>query len=559
MWREGTAEPRVYHPSMRFRPVVAAAICLSLLAAACGDGTDEGVSAERSDSTSSSATGSSDEGASSTTADESTDTTEEVGDPGLPPITEPSSTDTEAPDTTAPGQEFFNWEDFDGDSTVQTGSLQVPIDYDDPSKGTFDLYVTRHAAADPSERIGSLLVNPGGPGFGGSDFAIYADQIYSQKLLDHFDIIGWDPRGTGLSEPAIDCIDDYDTYFAFTDITPDDDEEREQIIDLAEEFQNECATKNADILQYVGTNNSARDMDAIREALGEEKISYFGFSYGSELGATWATLFPDTVRAAVLDGAADPDADFLESGLQQTKGFEASVDTFLSRCSGNDDCAFHNDGDAEDAFDALMQDLDDNQIPTEPGRPDLTRAVALSGVIQAMYTESLWPQLEQALADAQEGDGSGLLALYDQYYQRQPDGTYDNSLEAFQTISCMDEPERLTVEQDDATAAEYTAIAPRVAPGTTGSYFCTFYPEAQDPRAEITGAGAGPILVVGTTGDPATPLSSTENMAKKLEDGILVVVVADQHTGYGVNQCSYDTIDDYLVDLTVPEDGIRCE
>jgi pimeloyl-ACP methyl ester carboxylesterase len=543
---------------MRFRPVVAAALCLSLVAAACGDGKDEGVSAQRSDSTPSGSTQSTDAGGSPTSDSSSTPTTE-AGDPGLPPITDPATTDTAAPETPAPGQEFFNWQDFGGDSTVQTGSLQVPIDYNDPSQGTFDLYVARHAAADPSQRIGSLLVNPGGPGFGGSDFAVYADQIYSQKLLDHFDIIGWDPRGTGLSEPAIDCIDDYDKYFAYTDITPDDNEERQQIIDLAEEFQNDCASKNADILQYIGTNNSAHDMDSIRQSLGEDTITYFGFSYGSELGATWATLFPDTVRAAVLDGAADPDADFLESGLQQTKGFEASVDTFLSRCSDNADCAFYNDGKAEDAFDALMQALDDKPIPTETGRPDLTRSVALSGVIQAMYTESLWPQLEQALGDAQGGDGSGLLALYDQYYQRQPDGTYDNSLEAFQTISCMDEPERLTVEEDDATAAEYTAVAPRIAPGTTGSYFCTFYPAAQDPRVEITGKGAGPILVVGTTGDPATPLSSTENMAKKLENGVLVVVVADQHTGYGVNQCSYDTIDDYLIDVTVPEDGIRCE
>lgn len=139
----------------------------------------------------------------------------------------------------------------------------------------------------------------------------------AQTLLDHFDIIGWDPRGTGLSEPAIDCVDDYDHYFADTDITPDDDAESQQLIDLAQEFTDTCVNKNADLLPYVGTNNSARDMNAIREALGEPKISYFGFSYGSELGATWATLFPDTVRAAVLDGASDPDADFVESGLQQ--------------------------------------------------------------------------------------------------------------------------------------------------------------------------------------------------------------------------------------------------
>jgi pimeloyl-ACP methyl ester carboxylesterase len=300
-------------------------------------------------------------------------------------------------------------------------------------------------------------------------------------------------------------------------------------------------------------------MDAIRQALGEATISYFGFSYGSELGATWVTLFPDTVRAAVLDGAANPTADFITSGLQQTAGFENSINTFLAQCSENSDCLFHNDGDAEAAFDALMLSIDDTPIPTEEGRPDVTRSMALNAVAKSMYRQLLWPELEQALADAQVGDGAGLLKLYDDYYQRQEDGTYRNSLEAFQTIFCMDTPERLTVEEEDATAAQFIEIAPRFAPGTTGSYMCTFYPPANDPRVDITGAGAGPVLVVGTTGDPATPLSSTENMAKALEQGVLLVVVADQHTGYGVNQCSYDVVDGYLVDLTVPDNGIRCE
>lgn len=456
-----------------------------------------------------------------------------------------------------PGDDPFEFVEF-GDN-VEVGHLEVPIDYSDPSMGTIDLYVARHLA-DPSQRIGSLLVNPGGPGFGGSDFAIYADQIYSQELLDRFDIVGWDPRGTGLSEPAIDCVDDYDLYFANTDITPDDDAERQRLIEVAQDFTNNCVDKN-EILPYVGTNNSARDMNAIREALGEEKISYFGFSYGSELGATWATLFPDTVRAAVLDGAADPDADFIESGLQQSEGFENSIATFLAQCSANSDCPFHNDGDAEGAFDALMLAIDENPIPTVDGRPELSRGMALTGVANAMYSELLWPDLEQALADAQNGDGAGLLALYDDYYQRQPDGTYDNSLEAFQVIFCQDDPSRLTIAEDDATASQYNAVAPRFAPGTTGSYFCTFFPAPLDPRVEITGIGAGPILVMGTTGDPATPLQSTENMANALEDGRFVIVTADQHTGYGVNQCAYDVIDNYLIDpvANAPEDGFTCE
>ena len=195
---------------------------------------------------------------------------------------------------------------------IEEAQLEVPIDYANPDAGTFSLYLVRHLADDPTARIGSLLVNPGGPGFGGTYLAGTPSSIYSPDLLDRFDIVAWDPRGTGLSEPAIDCIDDYDQYYAGTDITPDDDAERQQIIDVAEDFADHCVENNEDIIQFVGTNNSARDMDAIRRALGEDEISFFGFSYGSELGGTWATLFPDTVRAAVLDGAADPTADELE-------------------------------------------------------------------------------------------------------------------------------------------------------------------------------------------------------------------------------------------------------
>ena len=177
-------------------------------------------------------------------------------------------------------------------------------------------------------------MNPGGPGFGGSEFAIFAELVpYDEELLDHFDIIGWDPRGTGQSEPFIDCIDDYDRFFAEPDITPESAQERQEAVDLAEEFADDCVANNADIIEHVGTNNSARDIDVIRRALGEETISFFGFSYGSELGATWATLFPDTVRAAVFDGASNPAADPTQSSIQQLRGFEDTLATFLAECS----------------------------------------------------------------------------------------------------------------------------------------------------------------------------------------------------------------------------------
>jgi len=521
---------------MRPRSLTALLVALAVLSA-CTD-TDQGLRATRSKSRT---------GAADTSPTGGTD--------------DPAAAAGSTPDTTVDGgnsQNAFGWDDYFGDGSVDYGKLSVPIDYDDPSKGSFELTVARHNATKPNERIGSLLVNRGGPGFESADFAIYADQIYSADLVDHFDIISWDPRGTGLSTPAIDCISDYDKYFATPDITPDDVAERQQNVDLSKEFEDDCATKNAKILQFVGTNNAARDIDSIRRALGEDTISYLGFSYGSELGATWATLFPDTVRAAVLDGASDPQADFVTSSLQQTKGFEGALTSFLADCSAKSSCAFHSDGDAEGAFDALMKSLDDGPVPSESGRPDVNLTVALTAVTEAMYADSSWPALAQALADAQRGDGKGLLALYDEYYQRQPDGTYDNSLEAFQTITCMDSSERLTVEQADATVAEFMKAAPRISPGTVGSYFCTFFPPSDDPRVEITGKGAGPILVVGTTGDPATPLASSQNMANDLEGGVLLTVKANQHTGYDVNSCSMGTVDAYLINKTVPAEGTTC-
>jgi pimeloyl-ACP methyl ester carboxylesterase len=458
-----------------------------------------------------------------------------------------------------PSDDPFGWTPIGDTGRIEIGTFAAPIDYSDPSKGNFQLNVARHLAK-PEERIGSLLVNPGGPGFGGTDFALQADKVYGKALLDHFDIIGWDPRGTGASEPKIDCIDDYDHFFATGDITPDDAAERRQLVDLAQEFATDCVDKNAAYIQYVGTNNSARDMDGIRAALGEAKISYFGFSYGSELGATWATLFPSTVRAAVLDGAVDPTADATESGVEQFKGFEDSLTTFLAACSADPKCPFQNGGDAGAAFDRLIKSLDESPIPSVPGRPAVSPEIAQTAVGEAMYAQSSWPTLALALSNAQKGDGSGLLALYDQYNLRRADGTYENSLEAFQVISCMDTVERPTVAQDDADVAKLKAVAPRFAIRNVGSYFCTFFPATTDPRIQITGKGAGPIVVLGTTGDPATPLDGTRKMAEALEQGRLVTVVGNQHTGYGINACSQAAVDNYLVDPVghLPPEGLRC-
>jgi pimeloyl-ACP methyl ester carboxylesterase len=272
----------------------------------------------------------------------------------------------------------------------------------------------------------------------------------------------------------------------------------------------------------------------------------------------WATLFPTTVRAAVFDGAADPNADSTETTLQQWIGFENALNTFLAECSATTSCAFHNDGDAESAFDALFVQLDESPLPGLEGRADVNLGVAVTGVVRAMYSDRFWPALERSLDDAQSGDGAGLLALQDAYYQRGADGTYSNLLESFQAISCADDPERLTVEEADEQAEVRIGAAPRLFPYTTGSYTCSFFPAALDPRIDVTGVRAGPIVVVGTTGDPSTPLDSSRRMAASLEDGRLVIVEANQHTGYRVNSCIEDTIHNYLIQLEAPDTETVC-
>ena len=461
------------------------------------------------------------------------------------------STETTSTTTTTPPQvteATIAWEPCSDEpsDTLMCGTLEAPFDYEQPTRGSFSLNLVKRPATDPSKRIGSLLVNPGGPGFGGTTIAENADAYLSERLLTVFDIVGWDPRGTGGSKPSVDCIDDYDTYFTL-DPTPADDVQRRTLVEASSKFAAACEANSGDILPYISTNNSARDMDRIRQALGEEKISYFGFSYGSELGGTWATLFPNTVRAAVLDGASDPGADYVQAGLNQAEGFENEFSKFLTACSQNTTCAFHNNGNSRAAFEQLMKDVDARPLVVSRDRAAVNQAVLQTAVAMAMYSSTMWPRLEEALAEAQKGNGAGLLDLFDDYYQRNVDGTYGNELEAFLAITCLDDPGPKTVEETDAFTPQFQKVAPLLYPGFVGGYVCVFWPAPADRRIDVTGKSAGPILVIGVTGDAATPLASTRKMAAALEDGRLIVVEANRHTGYGVNACVTDSADDYLI------------
>jgi pimeloyl-ACP methyl ester carboxylesterase len=454
----------------------------------------------------------------------------------------------------------IEWKACDGStsSEVECGSIEVPFDYADPEQGSFVLYVKKHNAANPADRIGSMMVNPGGPGFGGSSLADDAQYYFSQDLIDHFDIIAWDPRGTGESTPAVNCVDTFDEYFGL-DSPPETPDEKQALIDASQAFNDKCEENSGTVLPYISTKASAQDINSLRLALGEEKVSFFGFSYGSELGTTWATMFPETVRAIVVDGAVDPNASSTEEGMNQAKGFEGQLATFLKQCSEKNTCAFHNSGAAEAAFDQLVLDIDTTPLEVSKDRTPVTQGVLFTAVAQAMYSDYYWPQLSEALSEAQSGDGKGILQLYDDYYQRKDDGTYGNELEAFLAISCLDDPGASSVEDVDSRIAEFIAIAPRLGGNFAYGYSCALWPVRQSDTVTITGKGAGPIVVIGTTGDPATPLDSTRKMAQGLEQGILIVVDANQHTGYGANNCVVKAVDDYLIKLTVPEKDLTCK
>ena len=467
-----------------------------------------------------------------------------------------NSTDYSTPFVVNP----IEWQTCEGSTNteVQCGNIEVPFDYADPDQGSFVLFVKKRNATNSADRIGSMLVNPGGPGFGGSSLADDAQYYFSQDLIDRFDIIAWDPRGTGESTPAINCVDTYDEYFGL-DNPPETPEEKQALIDASRAFNDKCSENSGTILPYISTKASAEDMNSIRLALGEEKVSYFGFSYGSELGATWATMFPETVRAAVLDGAVDPNASSTQEGMNQAKGFEAQLATFLKECSEKVTCEFHNKGNAEAAFDQLVLDLDSAPLVVSADRTPVNQGVLFTAVAQAMYSDYYWPQLGEALHDAQRGNGKGLLQLYDDYYQRKEDGTYGNELEAFLSISCLDDPGSTSIEEVDSHINDFIAAAPRLGGNFAYGYSCALWPVPQAPKVTITGKGAGPIVVVGTTGDPATPLDSTRKMASGLEQGILIVVDANQHTGYGANNCVVEAVDDYLINLKVPTNELTCK
>ena len=437
--------------------------------------------------------------------------------------------------------------------------IEVPIDHDRPELGTFEIPIARHRARSPDERIGVLFVNPGGPGGEGRWMAEEAPFHFSDVVVDRFDIVGWDPRGSGGTRPELDCVDDMDPYFGL-DPSPDDQEERMALIDGAQAFVDACVTNDGEILPYVGTEATARDIDLIRRLLGEDTASYLGFSYGSELGATWVTLFPDTVRAAVFDAAADPDLDVIEWLTLQSAGFERSLDAFLDECDRTG-CTFSTSGEtSRRTFDRILDDIDSSPLPVDPDRPSVGQGMALIATFSALYGRSTWDLLDRALADADDGFGDRLVTLYDDYFGGYRNGHPDDAIDAYVAITCLDRSRDFDVDDAFAAMDSVLAASPRLGSAVLQELLlCAHWPVDPRPSPDVRYRGDTPILVLGSTGDPATPMEGTRRMYETLGNARLVVVDSFDHTSYGSNVCATRAVDRYLTELLIPDGEIDCQ
>ncbi|RMI28012.1 alpha/beta hydrolase [Nocardia stercoris] len=451
------------------------------------------------------------------------------------------------------------------DSKLPAGTectrVDVPVDYAKPGGATAQIALSRVKAT--GQKIGSLLFNPGGPGEGG---LWMVGQGNGTPIAERFDRVGFDPRGIGASVPLIHCLSDKESD-AFRAEPPHDNSPAGIAATESEAKQvaGEC-TKNTgnEFLSHVGTREVAQDMDIIRAALGDDKLNYVGFSYGTRLGTAYAEKFPTKVRAMVLDGAVDPNGDPLSDSINQATGFQKAFEAYAADCATKPDCPLGTDpAQAVNRFHDLIWPLWDHPSVAKDGRV-VTIGDATTGVQAALYGEDGWPILTQALNQLQHGSGDLLMRLADNYDGRGPDGTYTNSQDAFNAIHCVDDPpitDQATIDRQDA---EYRKAAPFLDDNHAGAHaphpLCNFWPvPSTGGPHKIDGiAGLPTIVVVSTTGDPATPYQSGVNLANDLK-AALITNTGTRHTAYlGGVQCVDDAVNAYLIDLTIPPAGLTC-
>jgi pimeloyl-ACP methyl ester carboxylesterase len=477
------------------------------------------------------------------------------------PTPEPGSTEPPAADLASFYAQELTWESCRED--FECATLTVPIDYRDPGGETIEVALLKDPADDPAQRVGSLIVNPGGPGVPGTSYAENASAAFGKVIREDFDIVGFDPRGVGDSDP-VDCISDQELdAFTAGDPDPDTPQEAADFEAGQETFFQGCVDKSDSLIGHVTTVEAARDMDVLRAALGESTILYLGASYGTELGATYADLFPDKVGRMVLDGAVDLSIDSRQRSLDGAAGFEVALRSYVQNCVDEGDCFLGETlDDGLKTIQDLMASIDEQPLPASDTDRELEVGSAFYGLIYPLYAADLWPVLDQALELALDGDGSLLLRIADAYWSRNDDGTYaNNGAEAIYAINCLDDPYSISADQVPAQIPEFEQESPTFgevfAWGLVGCHGIQVTSTEKDRK--IDGAGAAPIVVVGTTRDPATPYQWAVHLADQLESGVLVSRDGDGHTGYNSgNDCVDEAVEDYLVDGTVPQDGLEC-
>ncbi|MEO3972349.1 alpha/beta hydrolase [Streptomyces sp. CAU 1734] len=446
----------------------------------------------------------------------------------------------------------------------QCATLKAPLDYDDPGGETAELAVARKKATGPGRRLGSLLVNPGGPGGSAVGYLqAYAGIGYPAPVRARYDMVAVDPRGVARSEP-VECLTGKEMdAFTEADQTPDSAAESARLAASFKGFAAGCEKRSGMVLPHVSTVDAARDMDVLRAVLGDEKLTYVGASYGTFLGATYAELFPRRTGRLVLDGALDPSLPAREVNRDQTEGFETAFRSFAADCVGQPDCPLGttSPADASARLKSLFAGLDARPLPTGESR-ELGEALATTGVLTAMYDEGAWPQLREALTAAMEGDGAPLLTLADTYYERGADGKYSNLMYANAAVNCLDLPAAFAGPREvEAAVPEFEKASPVFGRGFAWAALnCAYWPaEATGEPHRIKAPGAAPILVVGTTRDPATPYKWARALAGQLESGTLLTYDGDGHTAYGRGSDCVDTaINTYLLDGELPPEGKRC-
>lgn len=473
-------------------------------------------------------------------------------------------TEVELPKVSADLEKFYSqeltWEKCE-DTKFECAKIEVPIDYENPSGPTLTLSLKKLSAK--KEKIGTLLINPGGPGGSGTDFVTYAEDAFGKRLMDSYDILGFDPRGVAESTP-LDCLTDkeVDEFIAF-DGTPDNETEITQSLELSKNMAQGCQKIENNLIAHIGTQDAAKDMDVIRQLVNDPKLNYLGASYGTYLGATYAQLFPDKVGRLVLDGAVDPLLSGEQLSFDQAVGLDQALERFVEDCPKHNDCPLTKTGkEGIQEIRDFLDSLDQKPLPTQDPNRLLTQSMGVYAVAGFLYNDSWWEFMRQSLKSAFENDGTDLLIIVDLFNDRLEDGTFaTNSTEAIYAINCFDTPTSKTVAEVQELVKTWVKDAPVFGDYLAwGNLACSVWPvKDEKPLTSFKADGADPILIIGTKYDPATPYKWAIGLSNEIANNKLITFEGDGHTAYmRGSKCVDKYVEDYLVDGIIPEKNESC-